>query len=449
MLLLRRTARPPCPAATARLWLSRGLRVESGNRIVAEVPGGSNISLHPEWLRERCTSPLSVQSSTKQPLHQPHEFAWPMEIESALVDESEGALRVKFSDGHESVYDARDLELEVKSPAAVGVQVRDIALPQPELWTGSLSPERFAYSDIVLGIENKTEATQEVDSKMMMKLMKRLLTHGHAVITGAPARNMEVSRFAQCITQFPGDSTVRSTNWGQVFNVLNVPDSGRKDLAYTSAALPPHVDNPYRDPNPGYQLLHALENKCHTTGGSFAVDGFEVCRQLREEDPDMFRVLCQVPCRWENDGGDGSSALFFWGPHIAVNSSSGQVEQIRYSPKSGGYAPALKDESTMDLFYRARRRFAELLNDEGNKSHFRLEEGEIWIFNNLRVLHGRNEFDPTEGRRHFQGAYIDVDGIQSSYFRNKYNLQGQAGFSCQIGNKGGESEDIELLSNNI
>ena len=100
----------------------------------------------------------------------------------------------------------------------------------------------------------------------------------------------------------------------------------------------------------------------------------------------------------------------------------GVVEQVRYSPKSGGYAPALEDHRIMDLFYRARRRFAELLNDEGNMSHFRLEEGEIWIFNNLRVLHGREEFNPGEGRRHLQGCYIDVDGIQSAFFRNKYLL---------------------------
>jgi uracil-DNA glycosylase len=54
------------------------------------------------------------------------------------------------------------------------------------------------------------------------------------------------------------------------------------------------VDNPYRDPNPGFQLLHALENKCIVTGGSLAVDGFEVARQLKEESPEMFRV-CHGP----------------------------------------------------------------------------------------------------------------------------------------------------------
>ena len=36
----------------------------------------------------------------------------------------------------------------------------------------------------------------------------------------------------------------------------------KKDIAYTAEGLPPHVDNPYRDPSPMFQLLHTLENDC-------------------------------------------------------------------------------------------------------------------------------------------------------------------------------------------
>ena len=76
----------------------------------------------------------------------------------------------------------------------------------------------------------------------------------------------------------------------------------------------------------------------------------------------------------------------------------------------------------METFYYARRRFAELLNDEKNTVHFRLEKGDLWMFNNLRILHGRDEFDVNEGVRHFQGCYMDNDGVQSAHFRSKYTL---------------------------
>lgn len=170
-------------------------------------------------------------------------------------------------------------------------------------------------------------------------------------------------------------------------------------------------------------MLHALENKCLLTGGNFAVDGFEVARQLKEENEDYFRVLSTASCRWENDGGDQSTALVFFGPQISTNPTTGEVEQIRYSPKSGGYTPAIADPKEMDLLFRARRRFAELLNMESNTVRFHLKEGDLWMFNNLRVLHGREEFDVNEGARHFQGCYIDVDGVQTAYFRSKFILQ--------------------------
>jgi hypothetical protein len=35
---------------------------------------------------------------------------------------------------------------------------------------------------------------------------------------------------------------------------------------------------------------------------------------------------------------------------------------------------------------------------------------------------GRDAFDTSEGVRHFQGAYIDVDGVQTAHFRSKYQL---------------------------
>ena len=39
--------------------------------------------------------------------------------------------------------------------------------------------------------------------------------------------------------------------------------------------------------------------------------------------------------------------------------------------------------------------------------------GDIFGFNNRRVLHGRTEFDPNSGHRHLQGYYLDRDEILS------------------------------------
>lgn len=391
---------------------SRQVSVQAGNRVVSS----SGKPLHPLWLRERCLGPASVHQDTRQPLIQPHDLPATLGIESAeLISSSLGktALAVTFTDGHLSMYDEEGLENEIADFTARGVQQQDIQWPDTELWDASTGGDilQLQYADIMSG-----------DPEFLFSLMERLLKVGHAIVKNVPSRDMEVASFARVVSGFRGGQVVRPTNWGPVFKVRSFPDEHLKDLAYTADALPPHVDNPYRNPNPGFQLLHVLENECKS-GESLAVDGFKAAEQLRSEAPDLFNVLCDTEVRWENDGGDQTTALIHYAPHLEVNQSTGSLTQIRYSPKSGGYCPALECPETLDKFYRARRRLAELLNAEANTVRFQLVKGDLWIFNNLRVLHGRGSFNPSEGFRYLQGAYIDMDAVTSSYFRSKYTIK--------------------------
>ena len=46
---------------------------------------------------------------------------------------------------------------------------------------------------------------------------------------------------------------------------------------------------------------------------------------------------------------------------------------------------------------------------------FLLNRGDLVMFDNCRLLHGRTGFDPRQGPRHLQGCYIDIDGPRSLY----------------------------------
>ena len=48
---------------------------------------------------------------------------------------------------------------------------------------------------------------------------------------------------------------------------------------------------------------------------------------------------------------------------------------------------------------------------ENNAYFFKLESGEITLFDNFRVTHGRNNF--TAGTRTMEGAYASWDGVCS------------------------------------
>lgn len=185
---------------------------------------------------------------------------------------------------------------------------------------------------------------------------------------------------------------------------------------------------------PGYQLLHALEHCTCPTGSvppcpscsvmNHAVDGHAVALQLLREDPEGFDLLCNTSVRFENDGGDGKSAMVNLAPiielvHGSANRFTGRsgtmnttgaaeplIRAIQFSAKSGGYAPLLPPAQAA-RFYAARRRFSELLDAPTNVVSFQLRPGTAWIFDNQRVLHARGAMGEHDGARHLQGAYMD------------------------------------------
>ncbi|MDE2051450.1 MAG: TauD/TfdA family dioxygenase, partial [Gammaproteobacteria bacterium] len=98
---------------------------------------------------------------------------------------------------------------------------------------------------------------------------------------------------------------------------------------------------------------------------------------------------------------------------IVQRDLGGQITGVHYSPRLD-FLPLL-DPATTRRFQRARRRLSELFADPRFELRFPLRAGELMMFNNSRVLHGRTAYDPNEGHRHLQGCYIDLDGPRSLY----------------------------------
>ena len=64
-------------------------------------------------------------------------------------------------------------------------------------------------------------------------------------------------------------------------------------------------------------------------------------------------------------------------------------------------------------YYAAFRRFAELIEDPAMEVTFKLAPGELFIVDNMRVLHARKAFSGS-GKRWLQGCYPDKDGLLST-----------------------------------
>jgi len=358
------------------------LTVTAPDELCIDDGNGRRFGIHPIWLRERCQDPASIDLHTGQRLGDPSDLDLNLRLE-AVSEAAEGRLRVRFSDGHEADFAARDILAEAAMPPGA----HDV--PPATLWTGALDTLRRATWN---ASPSDADLTAWLDA---------FLRYGFIIFSGVPAEHHAVLKVA---TMF---GFARETNFGTVFDVRSVPNA--IDLAYTAVHLDPHSDNPYRSPVPGVQLLHCLANE--TTGGlSTLVDGHAVGEALRLRDPEAFRVLSTTPIRFRYR--DAVTELTASAPPIELD-VSGRIKTIYFSPRLD-FVPLLPPEE-LSAYYRARRVFDHLLRTAEFELRFLLNGGDLVMFDNCRLLHGRTCFDPREGLRHLQGCYIDIDGPRSLY----------------------------------
>src|SRR5215469_3541296 len=348
-------------------------------RILAQT-GDTLVELPAIWLRERSQDPLSLDPHTQQRLFDPHRL--PDDLTLVRVEErGANRARLDFSDGYAGEYELSRLadELDLED-----------ALPREVPWRANLALDSISVDGRALD-----------DDEVRLRSVEVFLTHGLVIIRNLPTD-------PECILDVARRfGYVRETNFGRLFEVYSRP--GSNDLAYRPVPLGAHTDNPYREPVPGIQLLHCLVNE--TSGGwSTLVDSLSVAETLQEEDPEGLQLLATTPVRFRFI--DANEELVERRP-IVQRDASGRMTGGHYSPRLD-YLPLL-DPATTRRFQRARRRLSELFADPRFELRFPLGAGELMMFNNSRVLHGRTAYDPNEGRRHLQGCYIDLDAPKSLY----------------------------------
>jgi gamma-butyrobetaine dioxygenase len=352
---------------------------EDPPRVVVQS-GDSARELPALWLRERCQDPAHLDPHTQQRLFDPHRLPDDLVLVHAERSGQDRAW-LAFSDGYAGEYELSrlvdDLDLED-------------GLPREILWHADLPLDAISVDGRALD-----------SAELRLRSVETFLTHGVVII-----RNLSTE--PECILEVARRfGHVRETNFGRLFEVYSRP--GSNDLAYRPVPLAAHTDNPYREPVPGIQLLHCLVNE--TTGGwSTLVDSLSVAQALQEEDPEGLQLLASLPVRFRFI--DANEELVERRP-IVQRDVSGRMTGVHYSPRLD-YLPLL-DADTTQRFQRARRRLSELFADPRFELRFPLRAGELMMFNNSRVLHGRTAYDPNEGRRHLQGCYIDLDGPRSLY----------------------------------
>jgi hypothetical protein len=229
--------------------------------------------------------------------------------------------------------------------------------------------------------------------------LTRLLQDGLAFLSELPATE------AAILEAVPLIGRLLETNYGRTFDVRSVPQP--ENLAYSDLGLGLHTDNPYREPVPGFQALHALVPSSEG-GESLFADGFALAEHLRTSAPEAFARLTStaVPFHYQSADAD----LYAERPLIQL-SARGEVTAVHYNNRS--VAPLPVPAGDAPGFYEAYRSFARLLREPRFQLRTHLGGGCLAVFDNQRILHGRTAFSSARRARHLRGCYLTRDSVYS------------------------------------
>ncbi|KAL9619187.1 MAG: hypothetical protein Q9160_006196 [Pyrenula sp. 1 TL-2023] len=162
----------------------------------------------------------------------------------------------------------------------------------------------------------------------------------------------------------------------------------------TSETLLPHTDHAHYENPVRVQAFHAIQGTSENT----FIDGFAALHTLRQEFPDLYEAFCTNPqvlgrvaqfydpplCQTTVDTAvrrkPGS------GPGSADNSTN-EVKCLRYHPHLAGYLLA-----PYDSYSRARlahTTFQSILRRPSHQYCTALRPGDLYVWDNFRILHGR------------------------------------------------------------
>ncbi|KAF1334351.1 Gamma-butyrobetaine dioxygenase, partial [Globisporangium splendens] len=249
------------------------------------------------------------------------------------------------------------------------------------------------------------EVMDTEDDRGLFGLLHQIVENGLAVVQNTPSEKGQVKKIAERIAPVS-----HSFLYGDIFDVVAEQNPHHLDLAY------------YESP-PGFQFLHALRFDETVRGGeSTFVDVFAVAQEFRRLHPKHFETFCRVPATFKKHHLNRSNPAImeYQRPHIQLNHRD-EVIAVHWSPPFEGPLKVPFDD--VKPYYEAYKIFHDIV--EGGKFliEFKLKQGDTVIFNQRRVLHGRNQFTAdSNGVRHLQGTYINIDDAHCRFNALRYRF---------------------------
>ncbi|PHQ69141.1 MAG: gamma-butyrobetaine dioxygenase [Sneathiella sp.] len=338
---------------------------------------------HPLWLREQCPCPDCHHPVTRESIMDLLRLPEDLYAQDVSLDDA-GYLIVTWSnDAHTSRY----------HPGWLRANSYDDWARKPT------QRNRITWGEALDLTVFDGKKTLEDDGELY-DWLSYLELHGLALVSNVPTSKGTVQELAERI------GVIRSSNFGAVFDVMSKPEADSN--AYLTIGLPLHMDLPTRECPPGLQFLHCLKNEAEG-GESQFVDTFEVARALKVEAPEIYKIITTVDFPFRNRAVDSD---YRWqGPLIQLDAAGNPVETRinTFLP-----TPILNmNNKELESVLKAKYHLFKMVNESRFLIQFKMQSGDMVVFDNRRVLHARSEFFPQTGERHLQGCYMDRDELYS------------------------------------
>ncbi|MFI1227180.1 MULTISPECIES: TauD/TfdA family dioxygenase [unclassified Streptomyces] len=346
---------------------------------------GETGRFHWIWLRDSCLCETCRNAFAKQKYFD--SATLPLDIRPRTVKRSvESGLEIVWEDGHESRYPDSWLR-EHSTPVTPG---------RPEQrWSPWASAEvvadgTFSHADVM------------ADNKALGGALEHLFRYGLVVVRGTDAEHVDPDLLCARLAGF-----VDRSYFGEYFDLEVKPDSQTDSVSFSTRQLPLHTDIPYYSTPPDYQFLFGLEvNEVATAsqgGRTRFVDGLAAAQSLRERDAEAFSVLARTEVIYRAEYGAAEKIYHNQTPIIHLN-SDGDVTRLVNNPTKMFFDNVPFDD--LPGVYRAYSGFKALMDEEGRAYHHSWRQGDMIVFDNRRILHGREQFDQSGMRRKLRGGYF-------------------------------------------
>nr|CAB3225134.1 gamma-butyrobetaine dioxygenase-like [Phallusia mammillata] len=241
----------------------------------------------------------------------------------------------------------------------------------------------------------------------LFKVLKAVMEVGICYLRGVPTDEEFLEEFAVTIGPLV-DST-----YGRKFMIH---DKGVKDsVTNTREYLTFHTDQAHYESELGVQFFQCLQfDECIEGGESIVADMFQAAEILRQESPDDFRVLTRVPCTFATIDYKRQNPAYYETrkPVIEVDYDD-QIVAVHFN--TGLDATLRVRENCVMPFYNAHKKLWKIITRPELRFTHRMVPGDMLVFNNRRVAHGREAFVPHGGTRLLQSAYVNVEDFRSKY----------------------------------